>query len=56
MNFITVNSKLILKNIEEEVVTIIGYMQTYDYGTFIWVLNLNRNIIQLLEPIDSVLL
>ena len=56
MNFIMVNSKLILKNLEEEVVTINGNMQTYDYGTFIWVLNLNRNIIQLLKPIDSVFL
>ena len=43
----------LLKKLSEEGVTIIGEMETYDYGKFGWVLDLEENKIELWEPIDS---
>jgi D-3-phosphoglycerate dehydrogenase len=43
---------LLKKNIAEGV-TIIGEMQTYEYGKFAWILDLEGNKIELWEPIDS---
>jgi predicted enzyme related to lactoylglutathione lyase len=43
----------LLKVLKEEGVTIVGDMQTYDYGKFAWVLDNENNKIELWEPIDS---
>lgn len=43
----------LLKKLAKEGVTIIGEMETYDYGKFGWILDLEGNKIELWEPIDS---
>ena len=43
----------LLKKLSEENVTILGEMETYEYGKFGWVLDLEGNKIELWEPIDS---
>lgn len=44
----------LLKVLEEEGVTIVGEMETYDYGKFAWILDNDHNKIELWEPIDTV--
>ena len=43
----------LLKVLEEEGVTIVGEMETYDYGKFAWILDNDHNKIELWEPIDT---
>ncbi|WP_431157284.1 VOC family protein [Winogradskyella poriferorum] len=43
----------LLKVLEEEGVTIVGEMETYDYGKFAWILDNDYNKIELWEPIDT---
>jgi len=43
-----------LRNLAEEGVTIVGEMETYDYGKFGWILDPEGNKIELWEPVDSV--
>jgi D-3-phosphoglycerate dehydrogenase len=43
----------LLKKLSEENVTIVGEMETYEYGKFGWILDLEGNKIELWEPIDS---
>lgn len=43
----------LLKVLEEEGVTIVGEMETYDYGKFAWILDNEHNKIELWEPIDT---
>ncbi|NHN27145.1 VOC family protein [Flavobacterium jejuense] len=43
----------LLKKISEEGVTIVGDMQTYEYGKFAWIMDIEGNKIELWEPIDS---
>jgi D-3-phosphoglycerate dehydrogenase len=52
-NFRVDDLEALLKKLSEEGVTIIGEMETYDYGKFGWVLDLEENKIELWEPIDS---
>lgn len=52
-NFRVQNLEGLLKKITAEGVTIIGKMQSYEYGKFAWVLDLEGNKIELWEPIDS---
>jgi D-3-phosphoglycerate dehydrogenase / 2-oxoglutarate reductase len=54
-NFRVDNLESLLKKLSEEGVTIIGEMETYDYGKFGWILDLEGNKIELWEPIDSVI-
>lgn len=44
--------KLVL-NLSQEGVTIVGEMETYEYGKFAWILDLEGNKIELWEPIDQ---
>ena len=47
---------ILLKILKEEGVTIVGEMQTYDYGKFGWILDPDGNKIELWEPVDSAFL
>ncbi|WP_370277498.1 VOC family protein [Flavobacterium sp. J27] len=52
-NFRVQDLESLLKKISQEGVTIVGDMQTYEYGKFAWILDLEGNKIELWEPIDS---
>lgn len=56
MNFRVHDLEALLKVLQEEGVTIIGEMETYDYGKFGWILDPEGNKIELWEPIDSAFL
>ena len=53
-NFRVHNLENLLKKLAEENVTIVGDMETYDYGKFGWILDPEGNKIELWEPIDRV--
>ena len=53
-NFRVDNLELILQKLSDEGVTIVGDMQTYEYGKFGWILDIEGNKIELWEPIDSI--
>lgn len=52
-NFRVDNLELLLQKLADEGVTIVGDMQTYEYGKFGWILDIEGNKIELWEPIDS---
>lgn len=52
-NFRVHDLENLLKKLGDEGVTIVGDMETYDYGKFGWVLDLEGNKIELWEPIDA---
>jgi predicted enzyme related to lactoylglutathione lyase len=56
MNFRVDNLEALLKILKEEGVTIVGEMESYDYGKFGWILDPEGNKIELWEPIDKVFL
>jgi hypothetical protein len=47
------NLEALLQLLKDEGVTIIGDMESYDYGKFGWILDPEGNKIELWEPIDS---
>lgn len=53
-NFRVDNLELLLQKLSDEGVTIVGDMQTYEYGKFGWILDIEGNKIELWEPIDSI--
>jgi predicted enzyme related to lactoylglutathione lyase len=53
-NFRVANLEVLLRNLAAEGVTIVGEMEKYDYGKFVWILDPEGNKIELWEPIDSV--
>ena len=53
-NFRVDNLELLLQKLSNEGVTIVGDMQTYEYGKFGWILDIEGNKIELWEPIDSI--
>lgn len=53
MNFRVENLEELLKVLKEEGVTIVGDMETYEYGKFGWILDPEGNKIELWEPIDT---
>ena len=53
-NYRVENLEELLKVLKEEGVTIVGEMETYDYGKFGWIVDNDGNKIELWEPIDSV--
>lgn len=53
-NFRVHDLETLIKRLSEEGVTIIDDMQTYEYGKFAWILDSEKNKIELWEPIDSV--
>jgi phosphoglycerate dehydrogenase-like enzyme/predicted enzyme related to lactoylglutathione lyase len=52
-NFRVHDLEKLLEKLKQEGVTIIGEMESYDYGKFGWILDLEGNKIELWEPIDS---
>ncbi|GGW58504.1 putative enzyme related to lactoylglutathione lyase [Winogradskyella epiphytica] len=52
-NYRVENLEELLKVLKEEGVTIVGDMQTFDYGKFAWILDNELNKIELWEPIDA---
>jgi predicted enzyme related to lactoylglutathione lyase len=53
-NFRVHDLENLLKSLKEEGVTIVGEMETYDYGKFGWIIDIEGNKIELWEPIDRV--
>lgn len=56
MNFRVDNLETLLETLKQEGVTIIGNIETYDYGKFGWIVDPEGNKIELWEPIDSAFL
>lgn len=56
MNFRVDDLEALLQVLKEEGVTIVGEMQSFDYGKFGWILDPEGNKIELWEPIDKPLL
>jgi predicted enzyme related to lactoylglutathione lyase len=52
-NYRVENLEELLKVLKEEGVTVVGNMETYDYGKFGWVMDPEGNKIELWEPIDE---
>ena len=52
-NFRVSDLENLLKKLSREGVTIVGDMETYDYGKFGWILDPEGNKIELWEPIDK---
>ena len=52
-NYRVENLEALLDILKEEGVTIVGEMETYDYGKFAWILDNENNKIELWEPIDQ---
>jgi D-3-phosphoglycerate dehydrogenase len=55
-NFRVRNLETLLEQLKEEGVAVVGEMESYDYGKFGWILDLEGNKIELWEPIDSAFL
>lgn len=55
-NFRVHDLESLIKKLSQEGVTIVGEMQTYEYGKFAWILDPENNKIELWEPIDSAFL
>ncbi|WP_047418524.1 VOC family protein [Cellulophaga sp. Hel_I_12] len=56
MNFRVENLEQLLKTLKEEGVTVIGEIETHDYGKFAWILDPDGNKLELWEPIDAAFL
>ena len=52
-NYRVENLVELLAELKKEGVTIVGEMETYDYGKFGWILDNEGNKIELWEPIDQ---
>ncbi|MFN7100019.1 MAG: VOC family protein [Flavobacterium sp.] len=52
-NFRVADLESLLKKLTAEGVTIVGEMQTYEYGKFGWIMDPEGNKIELWEPIDA---
>lgn len=56
MNFRVENLEEFLEVLKQEGVTIVGDMETHDYGKFGWILDPDGNKIELWEPLNESLL
>lgn len=56
INYRVENLEELLKVLKEEGVTIVGEMETYDYGKFGWILDPEGNKIELWEPAAETIL
>jgi len=52
-NYRVADLETLIKTLRDEGVTIVGDMQTYEYGKFAWILDNENNKIELWEPIDT---
>ena len=55
-NFRVEKLEELLAKLKEEGVQVIGEMESYDYGNFGWILDLEGNKIELWEPMDETVL
>lgn len=55
-NFRVENLEGLLDNLKQEGVQLVGEMESYDYGKFAWIVDLEGNKIELWEPIDKAFL
>ncbi|MCX6141673.1 MAG: VOC family protein [Ignavibacteriales bacterium] len=55
-NYRVENLKVLLDELREEGVTVVGEIEEYEYGKFGWILDSEGNKIELWEPIDDTLL
>ena len=55
-NFRVANLESLLSQLKSEGITVVGEMESYDYGKFGWILDLEGNKIELWEPIDAAFL
>lgn len=55
-NYRVENLKLLLENLKEEGVIIVGKIEETEYGNFGWILDLEGNKIELWEPVDTAFL
>lgn len=53
VNYRVENLEWLLSQLKAEGVTIVGDMETYDYGKFAWIMDNDENKIELWEPIDK---
>jgi predicted enzyme related to lactoylglutathione lyase len=53
LNYRVHDLEALLKVLKEEGVTIVGEMESYDYGKFGWILDPEGNKIELWEPTDN---
>lgn len=56
INYRVENLEELLKVLKKEGVTIVGEMETYEYGKFGWILDPDGNKIELWEPADETIL
>lgn len=56
MNFRVENLEKLLEVLKAEGVTVVGEMQSFDYGKFGWILDPEGNKIELWEPVDKAFL
>ena len=54
-NYRVENLEKLLEVLKEEGITIVGEIETYDYGKFGWIMDLDGNKIELWEPMDETL-
>jgi D-3-phosphoglycerate dehydrogenase len=52
-NFRVENLEALLEKLKQEGITVVGELETYDYGKFGWILDPEGNKIELWEPIDK---
>ena len=52
-NYRVADLEALLKELQREGVTIVGDMQTFDYGKFAWILDNEHHKIELWEPNDA---
>jgi predicted enzyme related to lactoylglutathione lyase len=55
INYRVQNIEGLVRELQENGVTIIDTIETYDYGKFVHIMDNDGNKIELWEPIDSVL-
>ena len=53
INYRVQNIEGLVKNLEDNGVTIVNEIKEYEYGKFVHILDPERNKIELWEPIDS---
>ena len=55
-NFRVQNLESLLEHLKQEGVTVVGEMESYDYGKFGWIMDCEQNKIELWEPMDQAFL
>lgn len=53
INYRVENLEVLVEELKKEGVTVLDKMETYDYGKFVHILDIEGNKIELWEPIDK---